>query len=379
MVMVSTLPIFLAGSSFLQLEADIGLTATSLGLLTAVFFLTAAITSAPLGRLIERIGWKTAMRINCVVSASIVVLIAAFGTNTVAFGALLVVGGAAYGFTNPAANLALAQRAAKERRGLVFGLKHAGIPSSTLFAGAALPLFVLTIGWRPTFALSAVFAVVAWILINAEPDDAGALDGKIDEARPLGALTQGQLVVLALGSACATWAAVSLGLFLVAAAVDASLTESQAGVLLFAGSAASITARVLAGLLADRRSSPGFGAVATMMALGAGAFVFISGAVGPAFALWVLAAFAMGWGWPGLMTYSVVRANEGTAASSSAITQAGIFLGAGIGPLALGWVIDVWSFEVGWLVVAAFLTLAAAIVTSVAVRVRATATPDLIS
>ncbi len=375
MVMVSTLPVFLTGASFHQLQEEIGLTATSLGAVTAAFFLTASLTSAPLGRLVERIGWRTAMRINCVVSSVVVVMIPLFVYSPTSLGGLLVASGAAYGFTNPAANHSLAQGAAPGRRGVVFGLKHAGIPASTLVAGAAVPLLVLTIGWRPTFALAIVVAVIAWALIHFEPESSTGHSPSNDTRAPVRPLTSRQLVILAVGSAFATWAAVFLGQFLVAGAVDASLSESQAGVLLFVGSGASITARVVAGLMADRRVSAGFRGVSLMMALGALTFVAVSGATGWAFALVVVAAFSLGWGWPGLMTYAVVNANPRSAAASSAVTQAGIFFGAGVGPLVLGWVVDTSSFKTAWRLVATLLLVAASIVFAVGLRVRAGSLP----
>lgn len=370
MVMVSTLPVFLAGASFVQLEKDIGLSATSLGAVTAAFFLTASMTSTPLGRLVERIGWRRAFRINCVLSAFTGVLIALFVNSPLMLGVFAVVSGATYGFTNPAANHALARGAPPSRRGLVFGLKHAGIPASTLAAGAAVPLLVLTIGWRPTFALSSLFAILAWVLIHFEPETDG--DRVQTEAitaadRPL---SRRQLVTLALGSSLATWAAVYLGAFLVAAAVDASFTESEAGVLLFIGSAASIAARVVYGLWADRRAAAGFGGISLIMASGAVAFALTANAAGAVFAVGVVAGFILGWGWPGLMTYAVVNTNTQAAASSSAVTQAGIFLGAGIGPIALGWVIDSWSFSAAWLVVAILLAAASLVVLAVAAQRR---------
>lgn len=370
MVMVSTIPVFLAGAAFIQLEQDIGLTATSMGAVVAAFFLTASITSTPLGRLVERIGWRTAFRVNCVVSAFTGVLIALLVKSPLSLGLFVIVSGATYGFTNPAANLALARGTPPSRRGVVFGLKHAGIPASTLAAGAAVPLLVLTVGWRPTFAMASLFAVLAWILIRFEPETDG------DRARPDAIpstgnpLSQRQLVILALGSSLATWAAVYLGAFLVAAAVDASFTESQAGILLFVGSAASIAARVVYGLWADRRSAAGLGAIGLIMATGAVAFGLTAYAAGAAFVIGVVAGFALGWGWPGLMTYAVVNTNANAAASSSAITQAGIFVGAGVGPIALGWVIDSWSFHAAWLVVGTLLAAASLVVLVVAVQRR---------
>jgi cyanate permease len=93
---------------------------------------------------------------------------------------------------------------------------------------------------------------------------------------------------------------------------------------------------------------------------GAGAAVFAAVAVasGPVYAVLVVAAFATGWGWPGLMTFTVVNANAGSAAASSAVTQAGIFVGAGLGPIVLGAVIDHASFAAAWRVVAAALIVA---------------------
>ena len=370
MVVVSTLPVFLAGASFVQLRDDIGLTPTTLGAITAAFFLTASVTSTPLGRLVERMGWRPAMKINCLVSAAVLLAIPAVTRNPLTLGALLVVAGTVYGFTNPAANYALALGSPRHRRGVVFGLKHAGIPASTLAAGAAVPLLVVTLGWRPTFAISSAIAVVAWILINAEPKREGrAVDPSSarGEVRPL---TSSQLLTLAAGSALATWAAVFLGTFLVAAAVDQSFTESEAGLLLFVGSSVSIAARVSFGLIADKRSAAGFTGVALIMALGAVAVLLIADATGGLFAITVAAAFALGWGWPGLMTYSVVNANSGSAASSSAVTQAGIFLGAGAGPIVLGWIVDTASFRAAWLTAAGLLVVAAAVVSLVAVQHR---------
>ncbi len=107
-----------------------------------------------------------------------------------------------------------------------------------------------------------------------------------------------------------------------------------------------------------------------MMAAGAITFLLASGATGLGFVLGVVGAFALGWGWPGLMTYAVVNANTDAAASSSAVTQAGIFLGAGLGPVALGWVIDALSYEAAFVVVAVALVAASLTVATVAYQRR---------
>jgi MFS family permease len=189
-------------------------------------------------------------------------------------------------------------------------------------------------------------------------------------AAPLSVL---QLIGLATAAALATWAAISLSTFLVAAAVATDISESGAGILLFAGSLTSIAARVLAGATNDRYRGRGFAALVVLFGVGAMVFLALRASSGTWFVWLVLAAFATGWGWPGVMTFTVVNANVVTAAASSGITQAGIFLGAGAGPVVLGWTIDRAGFEASWLLVAGALALAASIAGVIGSRIRAAA------
>ena len=359
-VAMSTLPVFLVGAAFVQLENDLGLTPTSLGVLTALFFMTAAISSTPLGHVVERIGWRRAMRINSAITAAVLVAIGAVGRSTLVLAVLLVIAGLTYGLANPAANRALAQRTDPARRGVVFGLKHAGIPTSTLLAGLAVPALVLTVGWPWTFAAGALLLPVIWLLIARD------LDRQIDWAeadateQPDGSLDFRQLAALGLAAAMGSWAAVSLGTFLVAAAVDSSVSEAAAGLLLFAGSVVSIGARAGYGVWTDRVRGGGFAGMAVLMAIGSVVFLGLRMSTGTAFILLVLIAFATAWGWPGLMTFTVVNANASTAAASSGVTQAGVFLGVGLGPIIIGWVITNVSFQASWLLVSAVLAGGAA-------------------
>lgn len=370
LVALSTQPVFLLGAGFLQLQEELSLSPTSLGILTAVFFLTASVSSAPLGRLAERIGWRPAMRVNAVGSALVLLGIAFTAGNTVTLAILLFAGGVVYGFANPAANKSLAEAVVPRRRGLTFGLKHAGIPASTLLAGLAVPLLMLTVGWRASFAASAVLVIAVLLLIPGRSSDTPLLDGVEESGRGTAPLSTGNLVSLGLAAALATSAAIALGTFLVAAAVDAGFGEAAAGLLLFAGSAASISARIGVGGVTDRRRSTGFVGLVALMVTGSIVFFALPGAAGWLLAVLIVVAFATGWGWPGLMTFTVVNANAGSAAASSGITQAGIFLGAGVGPVVMGRLIDEYSFAASWTVVAGALLVAAAIVSVIGTRSR---------
>ncbi len=364
-VTAATQPVFLLGAGFISISDELGFGATGLGVMTAVFFLTASVTSAPLGRVVERIGWQRAMRINTVGSAATLLLIAATARTPVVFGIYLFVAGAFYGMANPAANQALADHVDPRHRALVFGLKHAGIPASTLLAGLAVPLVVVDVGWRAAYAFAIVVPVIVGALVPRHPVPSTSAVGSVDERRVVSPMPVRLLVRLGIGTALATWAAVALSSYLVAAAVDAGFTEEQGGLLLFIGSATSLVARVVIGVVTDRIGGRGFGGVALLAIVGALVFSVLVIAEGTWFVLLVPVAFATGWGWPGLMTFTVVNANAGSAASSSAITQAGVFAGAGLSPIALGWIVDTWSFDVAFAVVAVMLVAASLTVVSV--------------
>jgi MFS family permease len=368
-IVVSTQPVFLLGAAFLSISDEFGFGTTGLGILTAAFFLAASAASAPLGRRVQRIGWRKAMRLNATASGLILIGVAVVAHSLWSLAALVVLAGLVYGFANPAANQALVDHVDPKRRALLFGMKHAGIPASTLVAGLAIPAVVVRIGWRPAYLFAGLLAVVVWLLVPGS----GAADGAVsvgvpDPRRVVAPLGRRLLVVLAMGAAMATWAAIALSTYLVAAAVDRGMTEPEAGWLLFFGSASSIAGRIVAGHITDRFGGKGFGAVAGLAAVGAAVFVLLTSVAGWPFTILVLVAFATGWGWPGLMTYTVVNANPGTAAASSGITQAGIFLGAGLGPIVLGIVAERSSFDTVWLVVAGALTVAAVMVAVVGTR-----------
>lgn len=367
-VTLSTQAVFLVGAAFFQIGPEFGIGPLGLGLLTASFFLTAAATSAPLGRWVQRIGWQRAMVLNLRLTALVLAAVPLLARDAVSLGLLLVAAASIYGASNPAANQALADHTDPARQATIFGAKHAGIPASTLLAGLAVPLVVATHGWRWAFVVAAVMAVLVSFLVPS-----GGLARPVQQA----AVTQGErgitttrdLVSLAVGSSFATWGAIALGTYLVSATVDLGFSASAAGILQFVGSAVSILTRVTAGIVTDRTGGRGFGGIVVLAGVGAVAFMALAVVDGPAYFVVVVVAFATGWGWPGLMTYTVVRANRASAASASAITQAGVFLGAGAVPIVLGAVIERWSFGGAWITAAGGLVIAAVVVGSVGRRV----------
>ncbi|MFW2339763.1 MAG: MFS transporter [Acidimicrobiia bacterium] len=366
-VTISTQAVFLLGAAFVQIGPEFDLGPVGLGALTAAFFLTASATSSPLGRWIQRVGWQTAMIINTRVSAVLLLLIAVAARTTWSLAALLIAAAAVYGAANPAANQALADHTNPKHRATIFGLKHAGIPGSTLLAGLAVPLIVVHVGWRWAYVAAAGLALVVSLLIPRGPIEEQTPDTAVGASPPV-PLSTHQLIGLATGSAFATWGAIALATFLVSAAVDLGFSAAEAGLLQFAGSGASIGARIIYGVVTDHSGGRGFGLMAAVTLVGAATFGLLVGRGGALFSALILLAFATGWGWPGLMTFTVVNANRSSVAASSAITQAGVFVGAGLGPLLLGAAIERWSFSGAWITACVGLLIAALVVGSVGKR-----------
>lgn len=366
-VTVSTFPTFIVAAAIGQAGPELGYGTQTLGLLTALFFLVASASSAMVGRLVERVGWRITMRVNATASAAILLLLSTAVTNLSGLTLTLTIAAVFYGAANPAANLALARVVPAGRRGLVFGIKHAGIPFATLLAGVAVPSVVLTLGWRWAPGIGAILALVVVFLVPKESQ--GLTDQPaLRPADSVRRMSPQWLALLSLASAFATVAATALSTFQVDAATRVGFDEAAAGTLLALGSLASIGARTAYGYMADRTGTDGFGWIATLTAVGAGAFVLMGLVTGGQFAAVTVLAFVTGWGWPGLLTFSVVTANEGRPAGSTAITQAGVFVGAGLGPSGVGWLAEHVSFQAAWVAVAVSLSIAATLMTIVRLR-----------
>lgn len=341
----AVLPVFLTGGLAVQMRADLGFGRGSLGVAVSAFFLTSALASAVLGRVVERMGARRGMRAATGLSALSLLGIGALAHSWPVLVGFLVVGGLGNAAANPATHLLLATAIRRRRQGLAFGVKQAAIPAATLLGGLATPLVAISVGWRWGFVgAAALTAGVALALARAS--DAGRVRTRTAPRLPRAAPLLLPAVGVGLGSA----SAVSLGAFLVDAAVDAGMREAAAGLLLALGSAAGVGARVLAGWAADRHAASGLHSVAAMLALGATGFAMLAtGQVGWPLVLGTVLGFAAGWGWPGVFNFAIVREYREAPAAATGITQTGAYTGSAAGPLAFGLVAQHGSYTVAWL------------------------------
>jgi hypothetical protein len=68
--------------------------------------------------------------------------------------------------------------------------------------------------------------------------------------------------------------------------------------------------------------------------------------------------FGLGWSWPGLLQFAVVRLNPTAPAAATAIVQVGVYAGGCLGPVGFGLIATGMSFAAAWVVAAAAMLVA---------------------
>jgi MFS family permease len=352
----SVLPVFLTGALAVQISAELGFDPAGLGLVVALYFGVSALCSLPVGRLVERWGGATTSRI-AVLGVAVVMLVLAWFANSYASLVVILICGAWCNVMGQlASNLTLARSVPAHRLGLSFGVKQAAIPMATLLAGAAVPAVALTVGWRWAYVIAAGLAPLA---LAGAPRDA---EPHVPTARPPGERATLALTVLGAGAGFGAGAANALGIFLVAAAVDRGIDPGTAGLVLTFGSVVGFAGRLLHGWLADRREGGHVAVVAGSMALGAVGLALLAVPGTPALVVGTMLGFGLGWAWPGLMQFAVVRLNPSAPAAASAIVQTGVYAGGFAGPIAFGFVATHTSFPTAWAAGAVTMVAAALLV-----------------
>ena len=339
---VVAIPVFLVGSLAVFIAEDLGFSVVELGGVASVLFGSAAVASVIGGRLTVRFGHRLGMYLGVGATATAVLGIGAFAQTPLQIAVLMVFGGAGNGLTQPAVNFLLARRIAPERQGLAFGVKQSAIPASTLFAGLSIPLLAATFGWRSPFIVLVALAIVVVVLT---PRRSTVIAGAV-KARGAKEMRPGiNLYILAFGGVLGAAAANSLGAFLVLSLVNGGLVASTAGVIAAVSSATSVTVRLVIGKVSDRFRFTNLYFVAGMQALGGLAFVWLGFVSG----LWPLAilamlAFGIGWGWPGLFLFNVIRRFPLIPGRASGVIQSSAFIGGIIGPFTFGLIVATAGF-----------------------------------
>ncbi|MBW0116722.1 MFS transporter [Pseudonocardia abyssalis] len=371
---VSVLPVFLTGGLAVQISAELRFDPAGLGLIVALFFGISAFAALPCGWLVERYGSGTTSRVAVLGAAAVMGGVALFARSYPALVAILLCSAWCNVLGQLSSNLTLARYVQPEKLGLSFGIKQSAIPTATLLSGAAVPAVALTIGWRWAFAIGAALALAALLITPRE-----------DAGRARTVATPGERATAALsviGSAAGLAAAscTALGIFLVASAVDRGIDPGTAGLTLTLGSVVGLVLRLAHGWAADHRSGGHIAVVAASLVLGAGGLALLAVPGTPALVVGTVLGFGLGWAWPGLLQFAVVRLNPSAPAAATSIIQVGVYGGGFLGPVGFGFLATHFSFPIAWLVGAATMVVAAVLMVLgrrmlVAHRVAREATP----
>ena len=353
----AALPPFLVGGLAVQIRADLRFEAVGLGLAVSAYWLSSALFSAVLGRLAEHLGARRALRIGLTANLVVQLTVATAARTWGLLVLVMAVGGVVNALIQLAVNVLLTQKMPPHRLGVALGAKQSAIPMSTLLAGLAVPVIALTVGWRWAFVAGAGLAALALALLPST-----AQVRAVTAQRPrIGDRPMLPLVVLSIGAGFGAAAAGALAAFLVSGSVEAGIGEGAAGLLLTLGSACGIAVRMLAGARADRRDRGHLRVVALMLAGGSVAYLAFATGRPWAYVALTPVAFGAGWAWPGLFNLAVVRDNPDIPGVATGITQTGVYVGALLGPLLFGVVVQHGSYAPAWLMTAAWTGVAAAV------------------
>ena len=340
---------FLVGALSVVMQDEFDLDSSDIGLAVGAFFAVSGSTAQMAGRIVARIGTRRSIVVAALVGATGLLVIATAETWWVVV-AGLVIGGSAAASVHPATAQLLAATVRGRHLGLAFGVKQAGGPASTLLAGLAIPTLALWVGWRLTFVVAAAFIsvlglVAARVVGGLEADPSPPEEDVELEAPPM------RLRLLAVGSLLGTAGGNSLGAMLADSGTRyADLGEATIGFTIAGLSIATLAMRVGSGWAADAgrldtdrmlRGMPALGMIgAALLAVPTQATFFVGAAL----------AFSFGWGWGGLLHYRVIAPQRGHAARLTAVLMTGFALGAATGPVLIGFVADVATYRVAWLV-----------------------------
>jgi MFS family permease len=351
---VIVLPITLLGALFVAIGPEFGLDRAVLGLLAGVFLGVSIVVAPAAGVFSERTGAARAIIASALLAALACGGIAAVAHSGIGLVPWLMVAGLANAVGQPATAVFVVQTIPLPRQGFAFGLKQATAPLGTLLAGIAVPAFALTIGWRWAFATTAVLAVLAALAVPK----LGRPSRTEHAARGLRALRRRRTVLaLVIAIMLGVGAASALGVFFVDATVTGGFSPAAAGWLQAIGSSLGVAARLVAGRVADTRSSGHLGLVSVMLAGGAIGYLLLGLGGTISVVVGTLLAFGLGWGWVGVFFFAVVRLNPEAPGAATGIVQTGDFAGSLVGPIVFGSLAAGGSYQIAWFVAAVLAVL----------------------
>jgi MFS family permease len=176
------------------MAVDLGIPAQSVGWFVSLAYLAAMISGLSGGGLASRHGSVRLSQWALVASAGGLALLA-LGQPALLLAAAVVVG-VGYGLPNPTGAEILSRHAPTGRRGLFFSIKQTGVPVGVALAGVLLPWLLALVGWRWAALSLGVPMVALGIGIGSTR---AMLDGPLSRAAPTGRAGSGIFATIRAG------------------------------------------------------------------------------------------------------------------------------------------------------------------------------------
>ncbi|TQC47844.1 MFS transporter [Rhodococcus sp. WS4] len=357
-------PVGLTGAFAITLQEDLGVGSGFIGITVTAFFLTGSLTAVTAGARIDAFGSRKTACGAVALTALAAWLIAGLGLFHVAVVGGSMLAGAAFSMAMPATNAILGSVMPANRRILAVCIKQSAVPVSLLLATISVPVFEHAGGWRTSYALAGVMAVLvvgyfARVTRHPIPQSSPADDGAVAIS---GRAAQRTVARFGIGSMLASLLPGALTGFAALSLTEAGSEPALTALVLTVANASGITVRLLSGVVAQRYNLRSWLPVTMMMIVGSvGAFFLATGV------LWLmivgaLLAFGLGWGWSGLTYALVLVSNPDNPGSTGALLQAGGMLGSASGPLLMAATVDSFGLAGGWMGVGTAILIAGIVV-----------------
>ena len=324
-------------------QADVGVAASSVGIVTSLIYFSAVFGALRSGGAIARRGPMRVSQGSLVLCGAGIALMASGSIALIVLGALVI--GFGYGPITPASSAILADRAPPKLRSLIFSIKQTGVPVGGAIAGALVPALILALGWRAAavaigvLSAALAFAVQPWrARIDADSAALGTTtkQGLIDPLRMV--LQHPRLREMGFASFAYSGMQMCLASYLVVFLYErAGFSLPVAGAALSTAMTAGIAGRVFWGVVADHWVAPRrlLGILGVAMSLAAFAMAPAGHGWPTALVLLVSAIYgATAIGWNGVYLAEVARVvPAGQAAAATGGTLAMTYLGVVVMPI----------------------------------------------
>ncbi len=242
-------------------SVKIGLAANTVGIATALLYVSAAIAALMSSAVIPRHGPLRTIQFSLFMCGCGIMLMALANPWVVALGALVI--GLGYGMMTPSSSAILADRAPPGLRAFIFSLKQTGVPLGGAIAGGALPVLSAMFGWRAAAIGCGLACVLCALAVQPFRESWDQSRGQTTASpwrlvEPIRFVWQHQqLKELALASFAFSGIQMCLGAYLVVFLNErGGLTLPAAGAGLSTAMIAGAVGRLLWGVVCDRGVPP---------------------------------------------------------------------------------------------------------------------------